>query len=546
MKLGKAINATEVAMSKNVVIIGAGPGGLATAILLSKTGLNVKVLEKQGKVGGRTSSIESGGFKFDIGPTFFLFPQVLKSIYAALGRDLFKEIPMVRLDPQYHLVFGGGGEILARPDVPAMEKAIARISPADAKNFVRFLTENRVKLNQFKSTLETPFHGWRDLFKLQMLKLLPLLRPWKSLDSELARYFSDPRVRLAFSFQSKYLGMSPFNCPSLFSILSFLEYEHGVYHPIGGCSAVSEGMANLAREAGVEILLDQEVDGIEFQGRKPIAVNTRSGRHSCDKLVINADFGRAMERLIPEKIRPAWTNKKIEGKRFSCSTFMLYLGIEGRYDNLQHHTIYMSRDYQGNLKDIEKNHVLSEDPSFYIQNACITDPTLAPSGRSTLYVLVPVTHMHPNVNWEKEKVRYRNLAIRQLAKIGLHDVEKRICHEQITTPMDWQNNMEIYKGATFNLAHNLGQMLHFRPRNRFAELDGVYLVGGGTHPGSGLPVIYESARISSRLLLEDMGLPFDHCIPPTEYTLEDGVPDLLVQGAKKNLAKHEAPLVPMG
>lgn len=161
-------------------------------------------------------------------------------------------------------------------------------------------------------------------------------------------------------------------------------------------------------------------------------------------------------------------------------------------------------------------------------------------------MLVPVTHMHPNVNWEKEKVRYRNLAIRQLAKIGLHDVEKRICHEQITTPMDWQNNMEIYKGATFNLAHNLGQMLHFRPRNRFAELDGVYLVGGGTHPGSGLPVIYESARISSRLLLEDMGLPFNHCIPPTEYTLEEGVPDLLVQGAKKNLAKHEAPLVPMG
>ncbi len=537
LKPGKAVNATDVAMNKQVIIIGAGSGGLAAAILLSKTGLKVKILEKQGKVGGRTSSLEAGGFKFDLGPTFFLFPQVLKSIYASLGKDLFKEIPMVRLDPQYHLVFGEGGEILARPDVPAMEAAIAKICPKDANNFTKFLNDNRIKLNEFKSTLETPFNSWRDLFKMKMLKLLPLLRPWKSLDGELGRYFSDPRVRLAFSFQSKYLGMSPFNCPSLFSILSFLEYEHGVYHPIGGCNAVSEGMANLAREAGVEILLNEDVEGIDFQGRKPVFINTKSGKYACDALVINADFGRAMERLIPEKIRPAWTNKKIDSKRFSCSTFMLYLGIEGRYDNLQHHTIYMSRDYHGNLLDIEKKHVLSEDPSFYIQNASVTDPTLAPKGKSTLYVLVPVTHMHANVDWAKEKVRYRNLAIKQLGKIGLHDVEKRICYEHVITPMDWQNKMEIYKGATFNLAHNLGQMLHFRPRNRFAELDGVYLVGGGTHPGSGLPVIYESARISSRLLLEDLGLPFDHCIAPDEYSLEEGVPDLVSQGMRRDLNK---------
>jgi phytoene desaturase len=173
---------------------------------------------------------------------------------------------------------------------------------------------------------------------------------------------------------------------------------------------------------------------------------------------------------------------------------------------------------------------------------------LAPQGKSTLYVLVPVTHMHGNVDWAKEKVRYRNLAIKQLGKIGLHDVEKRICYEHVITPMDWQNKMEIYKGATFNLAHNLGQMLHFRPRNRFAELDGVYLVGGGTHPGSGLPVIYESARISSRLLLEDFGLPFDHCVPPDEYTLEEGVPDLLSQGLLQNSNKAEYgnPLTPVG
>jgi phytoene desaturase len=159
-----------------------------------------------------------------------------------------------------------------------------------------------------------------------------------------------------------------------------------------------------------------------------------------------------------------------------------------------------------NLHDIEHRHVLSADPSFYVQNACVTDPTLAPPGMSTLYVLIPVTHQHANVDWGRERQRYRTLALRQLAKIGLQDVERRIRFERIVTPTDWQDHYAIYRGATFNLAHTLRQMLHLRPRNRFEDVQAVYLVGGGTHPGSGLPVIFESARITSRLLLEDLGV----------------------------------------
>lgn len=504
-------------MGKEVIIAGAGPGGLAAALLLAKSGARVRVLEKQGQVGGRTSALNLDGFRFDVGPTFFLYPQVLKSIYSAIGKDLFREVPMVRLVPQYHLVFGGGGEILARPDIQSMQREIARICPADAKNFPRFLEENRAKLQHFKPCLESPFQSWKDIVKLRMLKLLPYLRPWASLDSELNRYFSDPRVRLAFSFQSKYLGMSPFNCPSLFSILSFLEYEHGVFHPLGGCSTISEHMAELAVEMGVEISLDDPIEGIEFQGKKAVAVRSRSGVHRCDSLVINADFARAMEKLVPDQLRPAWSDKKLSQKKYSCSTFMMYLGIEGLYQDIHHHTIYMSRDYQGNLEDIEKRHTLSQDPSFYVQNAGVTDPTLAPPGMSTLYVLLPVTHMHKNVNWDVEKQRFRAIAMAQLEKIGLKDLESGIRVEKIFTPADWQNQMDIYRGATFNLSHNLGQMLNLRPRNRFEDLDGVYLVGGGTHPGSGLPVIYESARITSRLLLQDLGLPWNHCVPPEHY-----------------------------
>ena len=493
-------------MRERVTIVGAGPGGLASAILLAGAGLDVTVLERLPRVGGRTSTIEEEGFRFDVGPTFFLYPRVLEEIFESVGYDLHREVPMVRLDPQYRLVFGAGGELMATPDVERMDRSVAELSPDDAGALARFLDDNRDKFERFRPCIETPFLSWKDLLSPRMLKLLPLVRPWRSLGRELGSYFSDPRVQLAFSFQSKYLGMSPFQCPSLFSILSFLEYEYGVFHPVGGCGALTEAMARVARELGVDIRLNEPVREVLFEGRRAVGVRTDAGVYRSDALLINADFARAMTRLVPDRLRRRWTNDRIEKKKFSCSTFMLYLGIDGRYDDVAHHTIYISEDYERNLDEIERRHVLSDDPSFYVQNASVTDPTLAPRGMSTLYVLVPVTHEHPNVDWSRERDRFRALALSRLSKVGIEDVESRIRYERIVTPRDWDQGFEIHRGATFNLAHNLGQMLHLRPRNRFEDLDGVYLVGGGTHPGSGLPVIFQSALISSRLMMEDLGV----------------------------------------
>ncbi len=490
--------------SQKVIIVGAGPGGLAAAILLARSGVDVTVVERRDVVGGRTSTMERNGFKFDTGPTFFLYPRVLREIFAAAGRDLDEEIPMYRLDPQYRLVFGAGGELLATPDLERMERAIARLSPDDALGFHRFFCDNRNKLQRFMPFLESPFESWRDLAKLEMLKLLPLLRPWRSLDSDLRSYFKDERIRLGFSFQSKYLGMSPFTCPSLFSILSFLEYEHGVFHPVGGCGAVTKTMARIAEELGARVLLNEPVEEMIFSGRKCVAVRTAARTLAADAVVVNADFAQAMQRMVPDSIRRRWTNRRIEKKRFSCSTFMLYLGIEGRYDEVSHHTIYLAADYRQNLRDIEQLHQLSGDPSFYVQNASVTDCTLAPKKMSTLYVLLPVTHEHRNVNWEVERARFRLLALQQLEKIGITDLERRIRFEKVVTPAEWRTDYALHRGSTFSMAHNLRQMLHLRPHNRFEDLDRVYLVGGGTHPGSGLPVIFESARITARLLLEDL------------------------------------------
>ena len=492
--------------SRKVVIVGAGPGGLASAMQLAKAGCDVTILERRDRVGGRTSAIERDGYRFDCGPTFFLYPRVLSEIFESVGRDLMTDVPMKRLDPQYRLTFGEGGQLDCSPDVEAMDRQIAEFAPNDVGALKRYLDDNRVKLEKFRPILESPFNSFLDLMRPKVMAAVRHLHPLRSLGKELERYFSDPRLVIAFAFQSKYLGMSPFQCPSLFSILSFLEYEHGVWHPIGGCSRVSERMGEIAQSMGVDIRLSEPVESLEMNGRRVDAMKTANGRYDADAFVVNADFADWMTRIVPNRNRKRWNDQAIAKKRYSCSTYMLYLGIEGRYDSLPHHNIHISSDYQANLVEIEQSHVLSKDPSFYVQNASVTDDSLAPSGHSALYVLVPVTHQHENVDWSVESDRFRELTLDRLSAIGLNDIRDRIRVEHRITPDDWQNDYGVYRGATFNLAHNLGQMLHLRPHNRFEDMDGVYLVGGGTHPGSGLPVIYESSRISSKLLLQDLGM----------------------------------------
>jgi phytoene desaturase len=491
---------------RKVVIVGAGPGGLANAMLMAKAGCDVTVLERADRVGGRTTTIGGDGFNFDIGATFFLYPQILRDLFRMCGRSLDDEVELMRLDPHYRLVFGNdGGDLEITPDVARMERAIARLAPDDAPNLRAFLDDNRTKLDAFRPVLQSAFHGWRDLFRPSMLKLLTLVRPWSSVDGDLSNFFEDPRIRLAFSFQSKYLGMSPFQCPSLFTILSFLEYEYGVFHPRGGCGSVPRAMARVASDLGAKIRLNEPVEEILFDGRRATGVRTAHGTYACDALTINADFANTMQRLVPNALRRRWTDRKLEKKRYSCSTYMMYLGLEGRCD-LDHHTIALAEDYESNMEDISRGHRLSDDPSFYMCNPSVTDDTMAPPGHSALYVLVPVTHQHPNVDWNRERDRFRQVVIRKLEDAGVHNLEHRIRYEKIITPMDWESGLHIYRGATFNLAHSLDQMLHLRPRNRFEDLDGVYLVGGGTHPGSGLPVIFESSRITSRLIADDLEL----------------------------------------
>nr|WP_321984357.1 phytoene desaturase family protein [uncultured Lichenicoccus sp.] len=499
-------------MSRAVSIIGAGPGGLASAMLLANAGADVTVYERHAQVGGRSGTIEGasahGRFHFDIGPTFFLYPRILSDIFAECGRSLEDSVELIRLGSHYDLLFENGPRITATSDIEALQRSVATISAKDAAAIPAFLADNRAKLEAFRPVLQRPFESWRDLLRPDMLRALPLLRPGRSVDRDLKTFFSDPRVRLGFSFQSKYLGMSPYRCPSLFTILAFMEYEFGIFHPRGGTGAVMRAMADAARQMGVRFRMGEPVRELLIEGRRVTGLRTDRGVQKSDAVVLNADFLASMTNLVPDAKRRKWSNRRIARKQLSCSTFMLYLGIRGTLPDVAHHTIFLSREYEQNFREINEGRIAPQVPSFYMQNACVTDPALAPPGCSTLYVLVPVGHTREGgLEWDAaQRARYRALALQRLMQAGLPDIENRILFEKTVTPADWESELDVHRGAVFNLAHSLTQMLNFRPHNRFEDLDGVYLVGGGTHPGSGLPVIFEGARISARLLAEDIGL----------------------------------------
>jgi phytoene desaturase len=501
-------NMTE-AKKPTALIVGSGPGGLASALLLAHSGVDVTVLEKEEKVGGRTKLVHKDGYTFDRGPTFFHYPEVIEQIFQAIGRDAHKELGLMPLDPMYRLVFGAGGHIDATSDLEAMTQRIHDLAgEKNANGFKKYVTQNRKKLEFSKQCLQTPWTSPLNVLSKRAIRVATVLKPWSSVASDLSKHFDDERVRLAMSFQTKYLGMSPFHAPSLFTILAFLEYEHGIFHAKGGLGSITARMGEIAEELGVKIRCNTPVKSLMYEGKTVVGVRIEGEDILADKVVMNADFAHAMTTLVPDEKRKKWSNKKLEKKGYSCSTFMLYLGVDKQYPDLKHHQIYASSSYEQNLEDITNHRLTWEDPSVYVQNASVTDDSLAPEGHSTVYVLVPVPNTHESIVWDDIKDDYRELIIKQLAKLGYDDIADHIVSETIMTPDDWGAS-DIYRGAVFNLTHDLKQMLWRRPNNRFEEAKNLYIVGGGTHPGSGLPTIFESARISSKLLLADLGIHAD-------------------------------------
>ncbi len=495
-------------MDKKIVIVGAGPGGLSAGMLLAAKGYKVTIYEKENRVGGRNSYFRLGDYCFDMGPTFLMMKDVLENIFTKSGKQLDDYVEVTRLDPLYRLNFADGRELYPSPDQQKMKATMETFTPGSFAGYLKYLKKEEKKYEMLIPCLSIPYGRFADFLSMHLLKALPYLDAHTSLYKVLSRYFDDPMMRLAFTFQAKYIGMSPWSAPGTFSIISYIEHGGGIYHVTGGLNKLSAGMAKAFEELGGEIHLSVPVKKVIVENGKATGVMLEDGSHvKADYVVINEDFAHAMTHIVDSKDRKKWTDSVLASKDYSCSTYMLYLGVNKEYKDIAHHSILFANDYKKNVDDITVSKVLSEDFSVYIQNASVTDKTLAPKAKSTIYLLVPVPNNKSGIDWDSIKYELRDKVIDFVEKRGgYHGLKENIEEELILTPNDWEEKQSVYLGATFNLGHSVKQMLYYRPHNEFEEFKGCYLVGGGTHPGSGLPTIYESGRISAELIMKKDGI----------------------------------------
>ena len=488
----------STATQKEIAIIGAGPGGLVAALLLAHKGHKVTVFEQSNQVGGRSSHLQLDDYHFDAGPTFFIYRQILDTVFATLGKKLDDYVTLTRLDPLYDLIFS---DKVFKPyqDHHLMMKEIHRVFPGEEKGYQSYLKGETRRFKKITPVLQLPFSTPLQYLHPKVLSAIDEIDVARSLYQRLKKYFHAEELVYSMAFQSKYLGMSPWECPSLFSILSFMEHEHGIFHVQGGLHHLHETLGKLAKEMGVIFKLKTPVTKLMVEKKRITHVVTSKQNYPFDEVVLNADFAKGIQ-LLDEKDRPSFKDNRLSQLDYSCSTFNLYIGLDKLYP-FAHHSIVFSKDYKRNVTELTKTLVLSEDPSFYVHNPSVIDPTYAPKGHSALYILVPVPNLKANLDWEKIKDTYQEKILTILSKrLGMKDLRSHIQTIKAISPLDWQNDYGVYLGANFNLAHNFKQLLYFRPHNQFNNLKNLYLVGGGTHPGSGLPTIYQSAIIASNLI----------------------------------------------
>jgi phytoene desaturase len=495
----------NAANKKHILIVGAGPGGLTAGMLLAHRGFRVTLVEKSDRVGGRNGELNLGGFSFDIGPTFLHQKFCLDEIFAETGCTSADHLDFVDLNPMTRLSWGGTS-LHTYSDKARMAVEIEKVFPGSSEGFLRYMADHAEKFRKIYPCLQSPYHTITSYLRPGLLRALPYVLTNRSVHDVLGDYFNEERLKLAFTFQAKYLGMSPWHCPALFSILSFTEYRYGVYHVRGGLNRISHAMAKVFTHLGGDLRLESPVKELLISGRTITGAQLQNDEIiKADAVVVNADYAYSATHLFNGY---NVSEDSMRRRQFSCSTFMLYLGIDKIYQDQPHHHILFADDYKANVADIQSQLRVSDDMSIYVRNSCVNDPHVAPPGQSGLYILVPTINTRHGFDWENHKEQYADVILRRIEqRTGMKDLREHIVTRRIITPADWESS-SIFMGATFNLAHTMRQMLYLRPHNRYQGYDNCYLVGGGTHPGSGLPTIYESGRISSNLICEQFGVSY--------------------------------------
>jgi phytoene desaturase len=495
---------------RQAVVVGAGVGGLAAAARLAHAGFDVQVFEKTGGPGGRCNQIKADGFTWDLGPTIILMPEVFQETFRALGRRLEDYLTLQRCDPNYRIHYRDGSAITFTSELCAMGEELERVEPGSFQRYLAFLAQGRT---QYRTGLDhlvgRNYSGITDYFVPSVLKRVFEVRAHRRMYSDVGRFFKDERLRAAMTFQSMYLGVSPFAAPGVFALLPFTELGVGVWFAKGGLYAIPLALEKVAREEGVKLHYNQPIKRILCEGKRTTGVELESGeRVAADVVVCNADLPYAYEKLLDPEVTRL---KRKQSLRFTSSGYMLYLGMRRRYDGFLHHNVYFGRDYKGSFDDIFERFRVPEDPSFYVNAPAHTDPSLAPPGKDSLYVLVPVPHQpheshgQGGIDWKQEGPRVRAKVFQRLAELGYPDLERDIEVERVVTPDDWASSFNLARGSAFGLAQNFFQIGPFRPSNQDPRVRNLFFVGASTQPGTGLPTVIISARLAVERILAWVG-----------------------------------------
>lgn len=476
-----------------VALIGAGVGGLAAAARLAHAGFEVDVFEKGKGPGGRANQFDLDGYKFDTGPTLLLMPEVLDETFRSVGRHYGDYLHLQRCDPNYRIHFRDGSDVTFSTDLVQMQRELERIEPGVFPRYLKFLSRGEL---QYRTSVEhfvgRNFDHVGQMFTPANFKRVLDMRALNNMYKEVSRTFHDDRLRAAMTFQTMYLGISPFESPAVYGLLPYTELAVGIWFPKGGMYAVPLAMEKLARELGARFHYRTPVQRILTDGNRAKGVMLEGGEKvDADLVLCNADLPWAYENLLGEGSAP----KSLRRMKYTSGTYMIYAGVKKKLPELQHHNVMFGNDYAGAFDDIFQKGRVPADPSFYVNIPSRTDAALAPAGKDAMYILVPVPNQDANLDWSVEGPKLREKIFARLKELGHGDLERHIEVEKVFTPDDMAAEWNLARGAAFGLSHHFTQVGPFRPTNQDPKLKNLFFVGASTQPGTGVPMVMLSARL---------------------------------------------------
>ncbi len=493
-------NAVAPPDAPRAIVIGAGFGGLAAAVRLGAKGYRVTLVEKLDGPGGRGYVYRDDGFTFDAGPTIVTAPYLFEELWTLCGQRMTDHVDLRPIDPFYKIRFDDGDEFSCGSDIEKTRAEVARIEPRDVAGFDRFMMESEEIFRiAFAELADAPFHELGTLLK--SAPDLIRLGGFQSVHTKVAKFFSHPKLRLAFSFHPLLIGGNPFTTTSYYCLISYLERRYGVHYAIGGTGALARGLVALIEGQGNTVRYSAEVDRILVENGKVAGVRLADGEVLPAEVVVsNADVAWTYSKLLGHHPRKRWTDRKLENANYSMSLFVWYFGTNRRFDDVYHHTMVLGPRYRELLDDIFTNKVLAEDFSLYLHRPTANDPSLAPPGCDSFYVLSPVPHLGSGTDWAAKAEPYRAAIQKRLEETVLPGLGQAIVTSRMLTPQDFRDRLLSFNGAAFSLEPRLFQSAWFRPHNISEEVGGLYLVGAGTHPGAGMPGVLSSAKVVDKLV----------------------------------------------